>query len=223
MSIIKLTASDDFTLGAYLALPEGDPDGAVVVIQEIFGVNEHIRQVADEYAGEGYAVIAPALFDRQERDVQLGYATEDEWNKGMQFAFESFDREAGMRDIQAAIALGSQYGRVGIVGYCFGGLLVWLAASQVNGLSAASSYYGAFIGQEADKSPRVPTCLHFGTLDTHIPASEIDIVEKANPEVTIYRYNADHGFNCDHRDSYHAESAALARRRTLELFTEHLR
>ncbi|WP_206020116.1 dienelactone hydrolase family protein [Pseudomaricurvus alkylphenolicus] len=222
MPMIQLTAADGFTLDAYQVLPQGTPKGAVVVIQEIFGVNGHIRQVTDSYAAAGYVAIAPALFDRQEKDVQLGYDQEAHWNKGMQLAFEGYDRDAGMKDIQAAVDAVAQYGKVAIVGYCFGGLLAWLAANQVTGLSAVSSYYGGFIGQEAHRKPQCPVILHFGKKDLHIPESEINMVREANPEVTIHMYDADHGFNCDHRESYHAESSALAKEHTLAFFNAQL-
>lgn len=222
MANMSLTAADGFELGAYQVMPEGDPKGAVLVIQEIFGVNGHIREVVDGYAAAGYVAIAPALFDRQEKDVQLGYAEEAHWNKGMSLAFESFDRAAGIRDMQAAVDAASQYGKVGLVGYCFGGLMAWIAANELNGLSAVSGYYGGMIGQEANRKPACPVILHFGEQDAHIPAEEIDLVRQANPEVEINMYDADHGFNCDHRDSYSAKASAAAKARTLEFFGEQL-
>ena len=157
-------------------MPEGEPKGAVVVIQEIFGVNAHIREVADGYATAGYVAIAPALFDRQEANVQLGYADEADWGKGMRLAFEGFDRAAGIADMQAAVDAAGEYGNVGLVGYCFGGLMAWIAADEVPGLAAVSGYYGGMIGQEANRTPACPVILHFGEKDAHIPAEQIDLV-----------------------------------------------
>ena len=222
MSDITLTAADGFELGAYKAMPEGEPKGAVVVIQEIFGVNAHIREVADGYATAGYVAIAPALFDRQETNVQLGYADEADWGKGMRLAFEGFDRAAGIVDMQAAVDAAGEYGNVGLVGYCFGGLMAWIAADEVSGLAAVSGYYGGMIGQEANRKPACPVILHFGEKDAHIPAEQIDLVRQANPQVEINMYDADHGFNCDHRDSYDAAAAEVAKARTLEFFAAEL-
>ena len=222
MSDITLTAADGFVLGAYKAMPEGEPKGAVVVIQEIFGVNAHIREVADGYATAGYVAIAPALFDRQETNVQLGYADEADWGKGMRLAFEGFDRAAGIVDMQAAVDAAGEYGNVGLVGYCFGGLMAWIAADEVSGLAAVSGYYGGMIGQEANRKPACPVILHFGEKDAHIPAEQIDLVRQANPQVEINMYDADHGFNCDHRDSYDAAAAEVAKARTLEFFAAEL-
>ena len=222
MSDITLTAADGFELGAYKAMPEGEPKGAVVVIQEIFGVNAHIREVADGYATAGYVAIAPALFDRQETNVQLGYADEADWGKGMRLAFEGFGRAAGIADMQAAVDAAGEYGNVGLVGYCFGGLMAWIAADEVSGLAAVSGYYGGMIGQEANRKPACPVILHFGEKDAHIPAEQIDLVRQANPQVEINMYDADHGFNCDHRDSYDAAAAEVAKARTLEFFAAEL-
>ena len=222
MADVSLTAADGFEFSAYQRMPEGAPRGAAVVIQEIFGVNAHIRNVVDGYADAGYAAIAPALFDRLERNVQLGYAEEEDWNKGMKLAFEQFDRAAGIRDMQAAVDAVGQYGKVGLVGYCFGGLMAWIAAEAVSGLSAVSSYYGGMIGQESHREPACPVILHFGEKDAHIPPEEIELVRQANPQVEINLYDADHGFNCDHRDSYDAKASAAAGARTLEFFGAEL-
>ena len=138
----QLTSSDGFTLGAYEALPEGKPKAGVVVIQEIFGVNSHIREVIDAYAAEGYAAIAPQIFDRVERDVELGYEDQAEFDKGLKLAFEDLKMEETLKDLQAAVDAASAHGKVGVVGYCFGGLLTWLSACELSGVSAASAYYG---------------------------------------------------------------------------------
>ena len=217
----QITSVDGFTLGAYQAQPAGEPKGAVVVIQEIFGVNSHIRAVADGYAGDGYFAIAPQIFDRVERDIELGYEEAD-MGTGIEIAFQKLDRALALQDIQAAIEAASVHGSVGVVGYCFGGLLTWLAACELEGLSAASSYYGGGLADESGRTAKCPVIMHFGELDAHIPMSDVERVKAAQPDVPVYVYAADHGFNCDQRSSYHAESAAIAKQRTLEFFAERL-
>lgn len=217
----QITADDGFTLGAYQAQPAGTPKGAVVVIQEIFGVNSHIREVVDGYAADGYFAIAPQIFDRVERNIELGYEEAD-MGAGIEIAFQKLDHAAALSDVQAAIDAASVNGKVGVVGYCFGGLLTWLAACELNGVAAASSYYGGGVAGEAARTPKCPVIMHFGELDAHIPLSDVDKVKAAQPDVPIYVYAADHGFNCDHRASYDADSAALAKERTLAFFAEQL-
>ncbi len=217
----QITSVDGFTLGAYRAEPDGEPKAAVVVIQEIFGVNSHIRDVADGYAAEGYLVIAPQIFDRVERDIELGYEEAD-MGTGIEIAFQKLDQALALQDIQATIEAASVYGKVGVVGYCFGGLLTWLAACELQGLSAASAYYGGGVAGEAERKAKCPVIMHFGELDAHIPMSDVQKVKDAQPDVQVYVYAADHGFNCDHRASYHAESAASAKQRTLAFFAEQL-
>lgn len=216
-----LTAADGFEFAAYTALPDGRPKAGLVVIQEIFGVNDHIREVADGYAGAGYAVVAPQIFDRVEPDLELGY-TEADMGRGIELAFEELDMQNTLADLQSAVRHASQYGNAGVVGYCFGGLLTWLSACELDGVAAASCYYGGGIAGEAGRTPRCPTIMHFGELDAHIPMTDVDKVRAAQPDVPVYVYNADHGFNCDHRVSYDAPSAALARERTLAFFADNL-
>lgn len=217
----QLRSVDGFALGAYEALPEGKPKGGVVVIQEIFGVNSHIRQVVDGYAEAGYYAIAPQIFDRVERDVELGYEQAD-MGRGIEIAFQKLDRALALQDIQAAIDAASLHGKVGVVGYCFGGLLTWLAACELDGVAAAASYYGGGVAGEVNRTTRCPVIMHFGELDAHIPMSDVDKVRNAQPDVEVFVYAADHGFNCDHRASYDAPAAQLARTRTLTLFDRHL-
>ena len=217
----QITADDGFTLGAYQASPAGAPKGAVVVIQEIFGVNSHIREVVDGYAADGYFAIAPQIFDRVERNIELGYEEAD-MGAGIEIAFQKLDHAIALNDVQAAIDAASVHGKVGVVGYCFGGLLTWLAACELHGVSAASSYYGGGVADQANHTPQCPVIMHFGELDAHIPLSDVDKVRAAQPDVPIYVYPADHGFNCDHRASYDAEAAALAKERTLAFFAEQL-
>lgn len=218
---IRLRSADGFDFAAYEALPDEDPKAGLVVIQEVFGVNSHIREVVDGYASAGYAAIAPQIFDRVEPDVELGY-TEADMGSGIEIAFEKLQMPNTLADLQAAINHASQYGRVGVVGYCFGGLLTWLSACELDGVAAASCYYGGGIAGAAERTPKCPAIMHFGELDAHIPMTDVDQVKAAQPGVPVYVYDADHGFNCDHRGSYDAASAALARERTLAFFADHI-
>jgi carboxymethylenebutenolidase len=216
-----INSADGFALGAYVAEPAGECIGAVVVIQEIFGVNAHIREVTDGYASAGYYAIAPKIFDRVEPDIELGYEEAD-MGRGIELAFQKLDMANTLADIQSAINVARQRAPVGVVGYCFGGLLTWLSACTLDNVSAASSYYGGGIAGQLDKSPQCPTIMHFGELDAHIPMTDVDQIKAANPDVPVYVYPADHGFNCDHRASFDADAAALARERTLDFFGANL-
>ena len=217
----QLHAEDGFTLGAYEAMPDGEPRGGIVVIQEIFGVNSHIREVVDGYAAEGYAVIAPQIFDRAKRDVELGYEGDD-MNSGRQLAFEGTDRAKTLVDLQAAVEEIGKWGRVAVIGYCYGGLLTWLSACQLRGIACASAFYGGGIAAEKDQTARCPVMMHFGELDSMIPMSDVEQVKEAQPDAAVFTYDADHGFNCDHRASHNAEAAALAKERTLAFIAEHV-
>jgi carboxymethylenebutenolidase len=217
---IQLETSDDFTLSAYLAEPSGPPRGGVVVIQEIFGVNPHIRSLCDSYAADGYRALAPALFDRVERGVELAAD-----GPGMQKAVGYVTQlKPGnvLRDLQASIDELAKTGKVGVVGYCYGGAMTWAAACRLDKVAAASGYYGGRIAQQLDTPPKAPIILHFGEQDAMIPAAEIDKIRAAFPNVPIYVYPAGHGFNREGSGAYHAESAKLAKQRTLELFAEHV-
>jgi len=224
-STITLTAADGFTSSAYVAEPAGTAKGAIVVLQEIFGVNSHIRGVADRYAAAGYLAIAPSTFDRAERDVQLGY-TSDDMTAGMRLkaAIEGLPAPGVLQDIQAAVDYASKAGKVGIVGYCWGGLLVWRSAEQVRGLSAAVAYYGGGMtfGSEPSRKPAVPTMVHFGDQDKHITLESVRAFEQAQPEVEVHLYAADHGFNCEQRGAYNAGAAATALERSLYHFGKHV-
>ncbi|MAF94487.1 MAG: carboxymethylenebutenolidase [Rhodospirillaceae bacterium] len=218
---ITLTAADGHVLDAYRAEPEGDPKGAVVVIQEIFGVNVHIRDVADRLAAEGYLAIAPAIFDRFEKGVELGYS-EDNVALGREYKTKANDNlDNVMADVRAAWEAASEAGKVGVIGYCWGGVVVWAAACRLD-FDAASGYYGAGIVDLKDETPKCPTILHFGKYDGSIPMDDVDAISAAHPEVTVYVYDAGHGFNCDRRDSYNEESARTALKRTLGLFAGNL-
>ena len=211
--MIKLTAADGFQLDAYRAEPPGEPRGGLVVLQEIFGVNAHVRSVADRFAGEGYLVVAPALFDRAKPDVELDYD-----QSGMQagVALQKQTAHADtLKDVAAAVAVAAEAGRVGVVGYCWGGTLAYAAACDVPGVAVAVGYYGGGIAAMLEEKPTVPVMLHFGERDAHIP---VDDVAKIN----VYTYPAGHGFNCDARGSYDKGSADLALSRTLPFLRQYV-
>lgn len=217
---ITLTASDKFELGAYRAQPAA-PKAAVVVIQEIFGVNHHIRAVCDRFADQGYAAIAPAIFDRVTPNFQSGYSP-DEVAVARKFVADP-DWAAMLRDTQAAIDAVSDVGPVGIIGFCLGGSVAYAAATKLSGLRAAIGYYGGAVVRFADDAPKVPTQLHFGEKDAGIPLTDVEIIRAKRQEVEIFVYEgAQHGFGCDERASYDKPSADLARQRSLAFFARHL-
>jgi len=219
---IKLTASDDFQLGAYRADPAQAPNGAIVVIQEIFGVNHHIRSVCDRLAKQGYVAIAPAIFDRLEPNFQSGYSP-DEVANARKFVAHP-DWAAMLRDTQAAIDAVKDVGPVGIIGFCLGGSIAYTAAARLSGLSAAIGYYGGAIVRFADEKPKVPTQLHFGEKDAGIPLSDVETIKSKRPDVEVYVYpGAQHGFHCDERASYDKASADIAWPRSIAFFAKHLR
>ncbi|MFT6437246.1 MAG: carboxymethylenebutenolidase [Candidatus Azotimanducaceae bacterium] len=218
---IQLTAADDVKISAYLAIPVGESKGGVVVVQEIFGVNKHIREVCDGYASDGYMALAPAIFDRIEPGVELGYEGAD-MERGIGLARGKLKIPEAMLDVQAAIDHLHSSGPVAMVGYCFGGLVCWLSSAQLKGLSCVSGYYGGGIAGVVEQNPKVPTMLHFGDKDAHIPLTDVDAIKAAHPEVTVHVYDADHGFNCDHRSSYDEAASMLAKERTLTFFVENL-
>ena len=217
---IKLTASDGATVEAYRAEPAGVPKGGIVVLQEIFGVNPHIRRVADGFAAQGYLAVAPALFDRAAPGTELGYAPAD-IPRGAALVAE-VGHERTMLDVAAAVKAAAEGGEVGVVGYCWGGSLAYAAACSIPGVAAAVGYYGGAIAKSLDHKPRVPLMLHFGSHDDHIPMSDVETIRAALPGVPVFTYPAGHGFNCDARGSYDEPSAALALERTLAFFAEHV-
>jgi len=219
---IRLKASDDFELGGYRADPSGAPRGAVVVIQEIFGVNHHIRSVCDRLADEGYVAIAPAIFDRIEPDFTSGYSP-DEIAVARKFV-ASPDWPAMLRDTQAAIDAVGAIGPVGIIGFCLGGSIAYAAATKLSGLSAAIGYYGGAIARFADDRPNVPTQLHFGEKDAGIPLSDVETIKAKRPDVEVFIYpGAQHGFHCDERASYDKTSADIAWPRSMAFLAAHLK
>lgn len=223
---LKLKASDGQELSAYKAEPEGTPRGGLVVIQEIFGVNPHIRSVVEGFAKDGYVAIAPALFDRIQPGVELKYEGEDQQKAfGL---YQKLDPRTAILDVAAAFGeIKGQGAGTGVVGYCYGGLMSWLSATRGKQTGfepkAAVGYYAGGIGSVANEQPSCPVMLHFGAKDTHIGTDQIDAVRKAHPEVQIFVYEgAEHGFNCDARSSFNPEAAALARERTLAFFRQHI-
>lgn len=218
-SDIGLTASDGHRLAAYHADPPA-PRGGVVVLQEAFGVNAHIRSVCDAYAAHGYAAIAPALYDRQQRGASFGYDPD-----AMRAALalrRSLDYADALRDIAAAVSTLRVQGRVGVVGYCVGGSAAWLAAGRL-AVDAAACYYPSDIGKQLDEQPRCPVIMHFAERDHIIPMQKVDAFRAAHPEVPVHVYPAEHGFDCLQRPAtHHAASAALAFERTLALFAAQL-
>jgi carboxymethylenebutenolidase len=218
-----LTASDSFKLGAYRADPTGPAKGGIVVIQEIFGVNPHIRDVCDRLASEGYAALAPAVFDRQQPNFECGY-TPDEIANARKFVANP-DWGAMLRDVQAAIDELKKDGPVAIMGFCMGGTISFLAACKLNGLSAAVCYYGGQIAKNADEKPKVPTQMHFGEKDASIPMSDVELIkQKRGGDCEIYVYpDAQHGFHCDHRGSYNEAAAKLAWQRSTAFLAKNVK
>ena len=218
---IGLRAEDGHALSAYAAGPR-DAKRGLVVAQEIFGVNRHMRRVCDGFAAEGYAVVCPALFDRTgERGVELGYAPADV-ARGRELRGR-IDPALTVLDIRAAAAALPAGARRGIVGYCWGGTVAWHGATRTRDFGAAVGWYGGGIAAAKDEMPRCPVQLHFGETDASIPMADVDAIRAGRPEVEIFVYaGAGHGFGCDERDSHSPEDAAIARRRTLEFFERHL-
>jgi carboxymethylenebutenolidase len=224
--IVELKAQDGHQLDAYVATPEGEPMGAVVVVQEIFGVNNSIRDVVDGFAKEGFLAIAPAIFDRYEKNVILGYTGDD-----LQKAFALYgklDVTTALLDVAAAFAKVSEtVKKVAVTGYCYGGLMSWLAATRGEALgmlpACTAGYYPGGVGNVATEQPSCPVMLHFGGADSHIGPDQIDAVRQAHPDVTVYVYEgAEHGFANHFRESFNPEAAKLARERTLEFLKKNI-
>ena len=220
--MIELRASDGFTLGAYEANPAGKPRGGIVVIQEIFGVNAHIRHVADGYAEDGYRVISPAIFDRAEPNIELEYDPKGvARGRGIR---EKIPLDKTLLDVAAAIAALRSAGKVAIVGYCFGGSLAWFGATRLPGLAATVGYYGGMIAPHVAERPRCPVMLHFGEKDQGIPMSDVEKIKSAvDPAmVQVFTYPAGHAFNREGNQAWEPHSAMLARMRTVKFLNEQL-
>jgi len=214
-----IMARDGHEFQAWLAAPPGRPQGALLVIQEIFGVNSHIRALTDRFAAEGYTAIAPSLFDRVRRGIELGYTPAD-MQEGSGYV-KQLDPEATRRDLAAALAVVKHSGRAGAVGYCWGGSLAYLAAGQLP-LACAVVYYGRVVSY-LDQKPRCPVMYHYGTEDKSIPLPDVERIRAAYPQAPVYTYDgAGHGFSCEQRASYDPQAAALARARTLEFFARYV-
>lgn len=222
MPMISLTAADGHQLGAYRADPGGNPRGGVVVIQEIFGVNSHIRDICDRLAAEGYVAIAPALFDRTERDFECGYSP-DEVARAREFIADA-DWDAFVTDTEAARAAIADVGNVGLTGFCMGGTVAFLGATRLDGFACASGFYGGKINAFADEVPKCPVQLHYGSEDHGIPMENVDSVRaKRSGDCEIFVYQgAGHGFHCDQRASFDPEASKVAWGRTMELFGNHI-
>ncbi len=217
----SLTTSDGHTLAAYRADPAGKPKGAIVVGQEIFGVNSHIRNVCDRLAAQGYVAIAPALFDRFVRDFESGYSPEEVAHaRGY---IPKIDWSKMLLEVQAGLDEVKSVGPLGVIGFCMGGSLAFLAATRLSGLSAAVGFYGGAIAKFADETPKCPVQLHFGETDASIPMSDVAIVQQKRKDCEIYIYPAGHGFYCDERASFSPDNAALAWQRTLEFLAKNMK
>jgi carboxymethylenebutenolidase len=216
--MIALTAKDGHKLGAYVAEAQGKARGAIVVLQEIFGANHHIRSVADRFAAEGYHAVAPALFDRLRPGIELGYGPDD-IAKGRDLRAQ-IKLDDTLQDVQAAVDEAGKHGKVAVVGYCWGGSLAYLAATRLEGLACAIGYYGGMIAEHRNEMVRVPTILHFGETDASIPMSDVEKIRQAHPDMSIFVYPAGHGFSCDERGSFEPNSHELALERTLKFMAE---
>ena len=211
---------DGVSLRVYRADPQGTPRAGIVIMHEGFGMNDHIRAMCERYAAEGYLALAPALYDRIEKGVEVpGYSDEDQ-AKGRKLR-QGVEWDRSVEDMRAVAELAREAGRVGVVGYCWGGSFAWLAATRC-GVDAAVSYYGGHITQFIDERPGCPVMAHFAEHDVHVPPESASLVEQRYPGVPVYLYDAGHGFNCDARADYDAVSAALAQQRTFEFFAANL-
>jgi carboxymethylenebutenolidase len=217
---VELTARDGVRLSAWQADPAGPPRGAIVVVQEIFGVNGHIRSVCDGFAADGYLAIAPALFDRYAPKVDLGY-TPDDIAKGRQLKAQA-GLDPALADVAAARDAVAKAGKVAVVGYCWGGYVAWMAAARESGFACAIPYYGGGMLEAKGERPRCPVMAHFGELDQGIPVAGVRELAAAHPEVQVFIYAADHGFNCDQRAAYNPAAAKLARERSLDFLRRHV-
>jgi len=219
--MVTLKAEDGHSFGAYRAAPAGKPKAGIVVIQEIFGVNSHIKNISDRFAADGYVALAPAIFDRAEPGFETGYQPADiERGRAVRGKIDIGDM---VKDVRAAVgALKAEGLKVSVVGYCLGGTLAWLAAARIDGLSCAVSYYGGGVAETASEKPRCPVLFHFGETDQSIPPDHHAKIRAAHPTLPMHLYPAGHGFSCDERGSYHEPSATLARTRTMEFLAKHL-
>jgi carboxymethylenebutenolidase len=215
--MIKMKMSDGVQIGVYHVEPAGKRRGGLVLIQEIFGLTEHIKECCDKFAAEGYEVLGPAVYDREAPGFEASYSPED-IQKAIKIARGEHPFDLSVKDSQSCIDALKTKGPVFITGYCYGGTVTWAAACQCTGLAAASGYYGGNIAQMIDQQPKCPTILHFGEHDHGIPMEAVNKIKAAHPEVKVYVYDAGHGFNSDRRADYNEAAHKLGMQRTLELF-----
>lgn len=217
--MIRMTMSDGAEIAVYHAAPEGERRGGVVLVQEIFGVTDHIREMADDFASEGYEVLSPALFDREHPGFEASYTGPD-FERAVELARKLHPFELSLKDTQTCIDTLAGKGAVFVIGYCYGGSVAWAAATKLDRVAAASAYYGSMVPQFAEEAaPRVPVIAHFGRFDGGIPMEGVEkVIAKEFPLAEVFVYEAGHGFNSDRRKDYHEQSADLARERTLALF-----
>ncbi|KQS04250.1 carboxymethylenebutenolidase [Sphingomonas sp. Leaf357] len=218
----KMTMSDGAAISVYRAQPEGERRGGLVLVQEIFGVTDHIRDLCEEYASDGYEVLAPALFDREHPGFEAEYGGEG-LARGVELARQLHPFDLSLADVQTCVdalkGADKNGGPVFVVGYCYGGSVAWFAATRLHDVAAASSYYGSLVPGAADEVPKVPVILHFGRHDHGIPMEGVEkVIAADHPNATVYVYEAGHGFNSDRRKDFHEPSCDLAKERTLELF-----
>ncbi|VVT04863.1 Carboxymethylenebutenolidase [Sphingomonas sp. EC-HK361] len=214
----QMTMSDGAEIGVYHAQPQGERKGGLVLVQEIFGITEHIRDLCEEYAADGYEVLAPSLYDREHPGFQADYTGPD-FDRAVELARKLHPFDLSLKDVQTCVDALKEKGAVFVVGYCYGGSVAWFAATRLTGVAAASGYYGSLIPGAADEEPKVPVILHFGRHDHGIPMEGVEkVIAKDWPNAAVYVYEAGHGFNSDRRKDYHEPSADLARERTLALF-----
>ena len=218
--MIELSAGDGHKFAAYRAEPAGKPRGGLIVVQEIFGVNSHIRSVADGYAADGYLAIAPAFFDRVERGLDIGYTPAD-IERGRAF-IPKMQWDTVLKDAAAALQNIKPAGKFAVLGYCWGGTVAWISASRLAGTSASVCYYGGGIAGLIGEQPKCPVMFHWGETDHAIPLADAKRVAAAHPTAQSFIYAAGHGFNCDQRGSFNAESAKTARSRSLEFLRKHI-
>ena len=217
--MIRMKMSDGAEIAVYHALPDGARRGGLVLVQEIFGVTDHIRELCDEYAADGYEVLSPAIFDREHPGFEAAYTGPD-YHRAVELARDLHPFAQSLDDAQMCIDALKDKGPVFITGYCYGGSVAWALAGTSDDLAAASCYYGSLVPTiYADKTPKCATIAHFGRYDHGIPMEGVEaLIDKAHPTAQIFVYDANHGFNSDRRKDYHEESADLARARTLALF-----
>jgi len=217
---IELAAADGHRLAAWRAGP-ADASRGLVVVQEIFGVNRHMRRISDHLAAQGYAVICPALFDRVEREVDLGYEPADV-ARGREL--RSKVPEAGtLADIEAAAAALPKGAKRGIIGYCWGGTIAWWGATKLDGFAAAVGYYGGGIAATRNAKTKCPVQLHFGDKDASIPLADVEAIRAAQPGIEVFVYpGAGHGFACEDRGSFGQADSDIAEARALAFLARHL-